>query len=101
MSVPGLALAALGLVLAVLIFSHDSQSVVGLEPDQLASLAISGSLLAVIVAGFWHQFRGNLGANLRAALIWGLLALALVAGYAYRDEARTVGARLTTLTIAI
>ena len=94
MSVPGLALAALGLVLAVLIFSHDSQSVVGLEPDQLASLAISGSLLAVIAAGFWHQFRGNLGANVRAALIWGALALALVASYAYRDEARTVGARL-------
>ncbi|KQO69651.1 histidine kinase [Methylobacterium sp. Leaf87] len=94
MSVVGLALVALGIVLAVLVFSHDNQSVVGLEPDQLASLAVSGSLLAVIVAGFWHQFRGNLGANLRAALIWGVLALALVAGYAYRDDARTVGARI-------
>jgi aspartyl protease family protein len=93
-SVPGLALAALGLVLAVLVFSHDDRTVVGVEPDQLASLALSGTLLAVIVAGFWHQFRGNLGANVRAALIWGALGLALVAGYAYRDEARTVGAHL-------
>ncbi|SFG58971.1 retropepsin-like aspartic protease family protein [Methylobacterium gossipiicola] len=94
MSVPGLALAALGLILAVLVFSHDDRTVIGVESDQLASLAMSGTLLAVIVAGFWHQFRGNLGANLRAALIWGALGLALVAGYAYRDEARSVGARL-------
>lgn len=94
MSVPGLALAALGLILAVLVFSHDDRTVLGVESDQLASLAMSGTLLAVIVAGFWHQFRGNLGANLRAALIWGALGLALVAGYAYRDEARTVGAQL-------
>jgi aspartyl protease family protein len=94
MNVLGLALAALGLVLALLVLSHDDRTIAGLEPDQLAGLAMSGTLLAVVVAGFWHQFRGNLGANVRAALIWGALGLALVAGYAYRDDARTIGARL-------
>lgn len=88
------ALGLLGLVLAVLVFNDGQTRVVGLEPDQLAGLAGGGALLAMIVAGFWGEFRSRMGENIRALLIWALLGLACVGAYAYRDEARELGNRI-------
>ncbi|WP_026596809.1 TIGR02281 family clan AA aspartic protease [Methylobacterium sp. 77] len=88
------ALAILLGIVAFLVLSDGSSTVAGLEKDQLARLAFSGTLLTVFIAGFWHRFREQMGTNLKALLIWAALAVALVAGYAYKDEAGEVGNRL-------
>lgn len=89
-----LALGTLGLALAVLVLNDGESRIGGLEPDQFAGLAGGGTLLAVIAAGFWREFRGRIGANLRALLIWGALGGAIVVAYAYREQAREVGDRV-------
>lgn len=89
-----LGLVILGGALALLLLSGDDRPVLGMDPDQFAQLAMATGFLTVIVAGFWHQFRDRMGANLTALLAWGALGAALVAGYAYRDEARLIGDRM-------
>lgn len=87
-------LVILGGALAVLLLSDDTQRIAGMEPDQFAQFAMSAGLLVVVAAGFWHQFRSRTRANLTALLLWGALGAALVAGYAYRDDARVIGDRM-------
>lgn len=87
-------LVILGGALAVLLLSDDTQRIAGMEPDQFAQFAMSAGLLAVVAAGFRHQFRSRMRANLTALLLWGALGAALVAGYAYRDDARVIGDRM-------
>jgi aspartyl protease family protein len=90
-----LGLAAIALVLVALVLSDGSDSVGGvIEPDQLASLAWTGMILILVVAGFWRQFTARLGANLRALLAWLLIGLALVIGYSYRDRIQGVSSRV-------
>ncbi|WP_336486239.1 retropepsin-like aspartic protease family protein [Methylobacterium nigriterrae] len=90
-----LGLIALGLVLVVLVATDGTSRIGGvIEPDQLAGLAWGGTILALVVAGFWRQFRGGMGENLRALLIWALLGLACVVAYSYRDQFQGVGARV-------
>jgi aspartyl protease family protein len=90
-----LGLAAIALVTAALVLSDGSDSVGGLiGPDQLASLAWTGGVLALVVAGFWRHFTSSLGANLRALLAWALIGLALVVGYSYRDRIQGVSTRV-------
>lgn len=88
------ALIVLGIALAVLILTDGASQIGGLEPEQFAGLASTGALLAVIAAGFWHQFRHRMGDNLRALLIWAGLGLLCVAGYSYRDQAREIASRV-------
>jgi len=90
-----LGLATIALVTAVLVLSDGSDSVGGvIEPDHLAALASTGGILALVVAGYWRQFRSALGPNLRALFAWALIGLALVIGYSYRDRFQGVGARV-------
>ncbi len=90
-----LGLAALALVLAALMLGDGGDSIGGvIEPDQLASLAWTGTILLLVVAGFWRQFRARLGANLRALLAWALIGLALVIGYSYRDRIQGVSTQV-------
>ncbi len=81
-------------ILAFLVVSDEASTLGGLDKDQLARLAFSGTLLAVFMAGFWHRFRDGIGDNLKALLFWAVLAAALVAGYAYKEEAGEIGNRL-------
>ncbi len=90
-----LGLGALALVLAVLVLTDGSQSIAGvIEPDRLASLAWTGGILALVVAGFWRQFSASIGPNLRALAAWALIGLALVIGYSYRDRIQGVSTRV-------
>ena len=90
-----LGLIAIGLVLAVLILTDGSSSIGGvIEPDQLAGLAWGGTILTLVVAGFWHQFRERIGENLRNLPIWLALGLACVLAFSYRDRMQSVGGRL-------
>jgi len=90
-----LGLAAIALVVVALVLSDGSDSVGGvIEPDQLASVAWTGMILILVVAGFWRQFTARLGANLRALLAWALIGLALVIGYSERDRIQGVSTRV-------
>lgn len=90
-----LGLAAIALVIVALVLSDGSDSVGGvIEPDQLASLAWTGTILLLVVAGFWRQFTARLSANLQALLAWALLGLALVIGYSYRDRIQGITSRV-------
>lgn len=81
-------------VLGLLFLSGGTQPILGLDPDRFAQLAATSGLLALVAAGFWHRFRERMGDNLKALVAWGALGAALVAGYAYRDEARSIGDRI-------
>ncbi|GJE17513.1 retropepsin-like aspartic protease family protein [Methylobacterium marchantiae] len=88
------ALAVLLGIFGFLVLSDGSNTLMGLEKDELARLAFSGTLLTLLIAGFWHRFRDGMGENLKALMIWALLAVALVAGYAYKEEAGEMGNRI-------
>jgi aspartyl protease family protein len=88
------ALAILLGIVAFLVLSDGESTVAGLDKEQLARLAFSGTLLTIFLAGFWHRFSQQIGTNLKALLFWAALTVALVAGYAYKEEAGDVGNRL-------
>lgn len=90
-----LGLGALGLVLAALVLSDGSDTIGGgLSPDMLANLAWTGTILALIVAGFWRQFRAAPMKHVQALAAWGLIGAALVLGYSYRDQLNAVSSRV-------
>ncbi|WP_375465689.1 TIGR02281 family clan AA aspartic protease [uncultured Methylobacterium sp.] len=89
-----LGLGALVVVVGVLVLT-DGSSIGGMiEPDQLASLAWMGTILTLVVAGYWRHFRGAPGANLRGLSAWVGIGLACVVGYAYRDQIQDVRDRV-------
>lgn len=90
-----LGLGALALVLVALVLSDGSDSVGGaVSPDMLANLAWTGTILALVVAGSWRQFRAAPLRHIQALAAWGLIGAALVIGYSYRDRLRDVAARV-------
>ncbi len=90
-----LGLGVLGLVLAALVLSDGSDTIGGaLSPDTFANLAWTGTILALIVAGFWRQFRAAPLKHVQALAAWGLIGASLVLGYSYRDRLQDVSARV-------
>ncbi len=89
-----LGLGALALVFVALALSDGSEGVGGMAPDTLANVAWTGTILALVVAGFWRQFRAAPLRHIQALAAWGLIAAALVIGYSYRDRIRDVSARV-------
>jgi len=89
-----LGLVILGAALVVLVATHGTGGAMGLNSDQIAGLASLAAILLLVATGLRRRFGESVGANLRALLIWGLLGLAAVAAYAYRDRAQEVGASL-------
>ncbi len=89
-----LGLGALALVVIALVLSDGSDSVGGMDPDTLANLAMTGGILALVVAGFWRQFRASPVRHLQALAAWAMIAAALVLGYSYRDRLQDVSARV-------
>ncbi|GJE61736.1 retropepsin-like aspartic protease family protein [Methylobacterium trifolii] len=90
-----LGLAGIALVVAVLVLTDGSDSIGGvIEPDRFASLAWTAGILVLVTAGFWRQFSGSIGANLRALLVWAMIGLACVVGYSYRDQLQGVTSRV-------
>lgn len=87
----GLAILALGL--AILVINHDSGQSFGIANDDFGRMVVALPILLMISAGIVLA-RGQLGRNLRHIAIWLLIALALVTGYLYRGDFRSVGERL-------
>lgn len=88
-------LAAIAVVVAVLMLSDGGERIGGVvEADQFAGIAWTGMILLLVVAGFWRQFTGALGENLRNLAVWVLIGLACLVGYSYRDQIQGVSSRV-------
>lgn len=78
-----------------LVLRGESETVFGLESQTFASLLIGGTLVAFLGTSVLTGYRGQLGQAVKHLAIWGLLALALVGGYAYKSEVAEVAHRIT------
>lgn len=88
-----IALAVLGLGLAVLLFSRDHDTVLGLASDDFGRIVYLLPIALVLSAGIWVG-RHRASVALRDLLIWIIIILALATAYIYRREAGEVGNRL-------
>lgn len=84
-------LGILGVALLALFFAGDSGQVGGVDSNQFGRMAYLSALLVLMTAGVWHRFRDRMGENLRALLIWAGIGAVVVAGYAYKEQAKEVG----------
>jgi aspartyl protease family protein len=86
-----------GLILfaiAVLVAAHGQERIVGLNPDDFASL-VSLIALGLLFTGWMiNQFRGRWRQGLAALLLWAALFVGLMGIYAYRSELREFSARV-------
>jgi aspartyl protease family protein len=87
-------LAGLFIALLVLFTRHGEASVGPLSLGQFGSLTYKIALLVFAGAAVLIMFRERFAQALTAALLWVLLALALVIGYSYRFELRNVADRV-------
>ncbi len=87
----GIAILVIGLVL--LIVNHDQGQTFGIDNDAVSRIVVALPILLMISSGIILG-RRSLGQSLQQLSIWVLIALALVTGYLYRNDMRTVGERL-------
>jgi aspartyl protease family protein len=86
-------LIGLAVALALLIMRHDAGTIDGLDQD-FGSLAYKIVLLIVVGSMVLALFRDRFSEALTAALLWVVIALALVVGYTYRADLREAGERV-------
>lgn len=70
-----------------------------LTGDDWARIIVYGILGIYIATTVPRLFRGNVFAALGALGLWGIVLLAVMAGYAYRAELRAVGDRIIAVVI--
>lgn len=87
----GLLILAIGL--AILVVNHDTGQSFGIDNEDFGRLVVALPILLMISAGIVLG-RRSFGQGLRQMAIWVLIALALVTGYLYRGDFRSVGERL-------
>lgn len=85
----------LGAGLALLLYNNSNGRTFGIANDDFASLVQLSAIAALLSVGILAGRRGRMPEVLRNIAIWIMIALALVAGYMYRDEFYRVGTRLT------
>jgi aspartyl protease family protein len=88
-----IALAVLGIGLALLIFNNDSNHVLGMDSNDFGRMVYLLPIVLMLSAGIWAS-RRNMGETLRNLTIWLVIILALATLYLYRLEALAVGNRL-------
>lgn len=66
----------------------------GLSDNDIASLIVKLGFLAMISGAVLTLFRDRFAQAVQWALIWAVIALALVAGYTYRYDLRDAGERM-------
>lgn len=92
-------LAILGGAMVLLILNHDTGTVAGFDNLDFAALAQYSALGILISAGILAAYRGRIKEGLRHALIWILVALALVAGYGFRQDFFRLGSQVLAVLI--
>jgi aspartyl protease family protein len=77
----------------VLVARHGGE-VTGLADGDLASLVYKIGFLVLVGGAVLRIFRDRLGEAIQAALLWAVVAVALVAAYAYRFDLKDAGDRV-------
>ena len=91
-----LPLIALAIGAAVLVLrGGEGEKLLGLDSNELATALVLGTMLAFIGATALSGYRGRIWQALRDLAAWAVIALALVAGYAYRAEVTEFANRIT------
>lgn len=66
-----------------------------LDTGTLIAIATSLALVAIILPGLLYGYRGRVANGVKHAFVWLAIALALVGGYAYRDDVREIANRVS------
>jgi aspartyl protease family protein len=82
------------LAMAILVANWGEAPILGLTPDQFASVAALSAMTLLIASVVVSEFRGRWVNGLRALVTWSLLLVVLVGLYSYRNELQTVAARV-------
>ncbi|MDA7946053.1 MAG: TIGR02281 family clan AA aspartic protease [Hyphomicrobiaceae bacterium] len=88
---------ALGLLIvagAVLVLNNDTGTIAGFEPGDFAGLVAGLALLVFLGGSMLSGYRGRFTGAVRDAVFWGVLGLALIAGYSYRDQVMPIVHRI-------
>ncbi len=83
---------AIAVAIAATIIGNDTP--LGLDLDRMMPMIALTLMALAIGAGAVGSYRGRIGEGLKAALVWVAIALALVAGYAFRFELASAGNRV-------
>jgi aspartyl protease family protein len=78
----------------VVVVAHHGGNAVGLDEGSQISLVYKIGFLILIGSAVLRLFRDRFGEAIQAALMWVVIALALVAGYTYRFELNDAGNRI-------
>lgn len=84
--------------LAVLLINRDSGQSFGIDNDSFARIVALAPFALLLSAGIVSS-RNRLGQNLRFAAGWLLIALVLMVGYVYRDDATAISNRVLAALI--
>ncbi len=79
---------------AVLVLRHDAGTIAGFDNADFAGIVAALALLIFLGGAMFSGYRGRFTGAMRDALAWGVIALALIAGYSYRDQILPVAQRI-------
>jgi aspartyl protease family protein len=66
----------------------------GMEPGEVAYLALYGAFALVLVSTVASRYRGRFGAGLRDFAIWVVIAIGIIGVYSFRDDLRPIADRI-------
>ena len=87
----------LGIILfamAALVASEGGEPIMGLSPDEFASVAAFGALSLLIASLIVSEFRGRWVDGVRSLVVWTMMFVAVVGLYSYRTELGAVVGRV-------
>ncbi len=87
-------LALLVIAGAVLVLRNDAGTIAGFDNADFAGIIAGVSLLIFLGGSMFGGYRGRFAGAVRDALTWGVVALALIAGYSYRDQIKPLAQRI-------
>lgn len=87
-------LALLVIAGAVLVLRHDAGTIAGFDNADFAGIMAAVALLIFLGGSMFSGYRGRYISAVRDAVTWGVMALALVAGYSYRDQIMPLAQRI-------
>ncbi len=89
-----ISLALLVAVGAALVLRHDAGTIAGFDNADIAGIVTALALLIFLGGSMFASYRGRFTGAARDALTWGVIALALIAGYSYRDQLMPAAQRI-------
>jgi aspartyl protease family protein len=91
---PGAVLLGLALLGAALFGASREEPILGLSPNEFASVAALSAMALLVASLVVTEFRGRWADGLRSLLTWCLILVALVGAYSYRFELHDAANRI-------